>query len=412
MTLPPDRRRITRAARLGCTLLVIACSADSGSGPGDRRPLAAAIASPDQLCGGPDGACCSAPRAPCSRGLACDELEGVCRRDERRTPDAVELCHADADCAAGRRCCSAGAYGTCEALDAAEPCPLPDLAVLASGEGITISEEAFEGGRPSAGGCVRERGMRRRLHISAAVANLGGADFILGSRDAALLDGQSGEFLRYSLIDASGQTVATSHGPLPCSDGADPARAFTCAFAGLPAGSLMPALGLECEALDVTELPPGTYRARIELGQAWPDQDPSNGRVELTVELPSFEPLEPCPPVANPLQGLGTNRECGWVRAELPGDGTCDPGELVILDCGSCTAPPMLRFCAGDAVCSGRSAAVQVGGYFPTLTGALAEPCSRIQSICPRDGRYSVLIAPEDRAGDAVPCTLSEGSWF
>ena len=284
---------------------------------------------------------------------------------------------------------------------------MPDLAVLSSGEGLTLTEEAFDGVTPSVGGCVRERGMRRLLRADAAIANLGAADFILGGSETLLIDqaSASDDFLRYSIIDASGEPLATSHGPMPCDEGDDPSRTFSCAFAGLEAGSLMPAFGLECEALDVTELSAGAYRLRIELALAWADADPGNNRVELPVELPSFAPLEPCPPVENRLQGQGSLRECGWSRAPLPGDGTCNPGEFLWLECGGCSAVPMLRLCAGDEICS--AAAARVHGYFPVEPGPLPEPCSSLQGVCPENGRYNVMIAAENPALMGSPCTLT-----
>jgi len=411
MTSGRENPLVVRGARW-VFVLFIGCSGDPSAGPAEAPSLAPRTGSADELCGGVDGACCSPPRAPCSRGLHCDEAS-VCRLDESSAADAPMLCSEDADCMAGRRCCEAGLQGTCEAIDRAAACPLPDLAVLASGAGATVSEEVFEGVRPSAGGCVRERGPRRRLRVSAAVANLGQADFIFGSRDALLIDNVSAsdEFVRYSLIDAAGETVATSHGQLPCREDVDASLPFSCAFAGLPAGALLPTMGLECEALDVTDLPPGGYRVRIELALVWPDADPSNGRVELPVDLPSFNPVDPCPPVENPLQGLGTYRECGWLPGALPGDGTCNPGELVLLDCGRCTASPVLRLCAGDESCSAASSLAQTSGYSETATGAFAEPCSGIQATCPRSGRYNVLIGSEDPFAMGPSCTLTPSSW-
>src|SRR5690606_249065 len=172
-------------AALGAVALLVGALALPGLGCGDGPSAPGAVArsprvapaSAEELCGSVERECCPAPRRACAPGLRCDE--GVCRvaGDD---PDAALLCRGDEDCTSGRRCCIAGAYGTCQALEPLAACPLPDLAVLASGQGLTLTEAAFDGLTRSAGGCVRERGLRRRLRVQAAIANLGAADFLLG----------------------------------------------------------------------------------------------------------------------------------------------------------------------------------------------------------------------------------------
>lgn len=271
-----------------------------------------------------------------------------------------------------------------------------------------MEQDLFDGVTPSEGGCVRERGVRHRLRVRVAIANFGDADFILGERDLSPEGNASAheDFLRYTLLDAGGEPVVTSHGPFPCGEGADSTEPFTCAFAGLAAGALEPALGLECETLDVTGLPAGPYRVRVELAHEWSDADPSNGRIEIPVALPSFNPLDPCPLVDNPLLGVESLRECGWSRLASPGDGTCVPGEFLSLDCGACSGSPMLRLCAGDTACTVRSALATGGGYFLTPTGDIADPCTVIQGTCPSIGRYDVLVASEDPSL-VSSCTLA-----
>jgi hypothetical protein len=399
------RPLIERSICCAGVLLALSCA---GGGPGSAPPGEAGQSAGVGACGTLDGPCCSPPRFACARGSRCDDAAGVCREGASGSLGASLLCQSDADCAPPRRCCSTGNFGTCEALEAGAACAQPDLSILASGDGVTVEQEVFDGVTPSEGGCVPEAGVRLRLRISVAVANFGAADFILGGRGGPLSAGSGGrdEFLRYSLLDLSGAEVATSRGPLPCSAGADALQRFDCDFAGLAAGALMPARGLECEALDVTDLPAGPYRVRVALARAWADADPSNDRVEVPVELPSFNPLDACPKPASSLLGLSADRECGWSRAPAPRGGACRPGEPLWIDCGACRGTPILRLCPGDNACRARSALGLASGYLEKSDAELEVPCATVQGHCPVSGRYSVLLGSEDPASEAS-CTLA-----
>jgi hypothetical protein len=410
MTAGVRRRRASeRSACWGGLWLALACGGGGSSGASAGN--AGQSAGPE-TCGALDRACCEAPRFACARGLWCDAVAGVCREGASGSPGASLLCQTDADCAPARRCCSAGNYGLCQALEPGAACPLPDLGVLASGEGLTLEQEAFDGSTPAEGGCVRDPGVRSLLRVPVAVANFGAADFILGERDAprSAAAGERDEFLRYSLLDLDGEPLVTSRGPFPCND-PDPSQAFDCDFAGLAAGALMPARGHGCEALDVTGVPAGSYRVRVALAHAWPDADPSNDQVELPVALPSFNPLDACPETESLLLGSSIARECGWSPLPAPGGGTCRPGDPIGIDCQACQGVPILRLCAGDAACQARSALAVASAYdWMSYTDAGA-PCTTLQGHCPQSGRYNVLIGDEDPAQSAS-CTLAISPGF
>jgi hypothetical protein len=389
------------ARRRGCGLMLVgllACGDEHDAG--ERASSGADDVSAGAVCGGVEQTCCTDTAAPCGRGLACDAETRVCR-----APEGTAFCSTDVECAPDRRCCRVGTYATCQALGPTESCALPDLTVLSSGAGLTVEEELFDGLSPSPGGCVRERGVRQRLRASVAVANVGAADFVLGRADVLRSGSESAreDFLRYTLLDATGSTAATSRGPLPCEHGGDE-QALACEQTGLAAGVIAPAQGIECELLDVTWLPPGPYRLRVELTRTWPDADPGNELLELPVELPSFDPLARCPPVDNPLQGAGPSRECGWFRAMLPTDGSCSPGELIDLECRRCAHSPILRICPGDGPCTSRTSLSTGLGYFPGEQGD--GTCVTALATCPRGGRYNVLVASELTTEEAS-CTIA-----
>jgi len=139
---------------------------------------------------------------------------------------------------------------------------------------------------------------------------------------------------------------------------------------------------------------------RVELAHEWPDADASNGRVELPVVLPSFNPLDACPAVDSPLLGLEVRRECGWLRAPLPDDGTCVPGDPMAFGCIDCSARPLLRMCPGADACIHPAA-------IAFATGSLdLDDCGSIQGTCPASGQYSVLLSTDDPAWTGSPCTL------
>ena len=400
-----------RARAPWAVLLLLGCAPSEGTErEREGAPPPASVSTPSQSgCGGPEQACCTDTGFACSRGSSCDPDAGVCRAS---APSASTACRTDEHCAPDRRCCQAGMYGTCQALEPEESCPLPDLAVMAAGRGINMLTDPFDGVTPSAGGCVRERGMRQRLMARVAVANFGVADFILGERDTLTTGSGSphDDFLRYTLLDASGGAVASSRGPLPCVEGDATAR-YTCGFGGIAAGSVVPALGQECEGLDVTGLPAGQYRLRVELTREWPDVDPSNGRIELPVDLPSFDPLEPCPAIVSSFYEGGAYRECGWAQAPLPAPGTCAPGEAIALDCGGCVNYPVLRLCPGDGACTARSALATASGYSVGSDGNVSDPCTGVYGTCTASGRYNVLIGSEDPTLEST-CTLSPSPNF
>jgi hypothetical protein len=407
MTARP--RRIVRSQGAVALLLALACGdGGTGSAPAQAAKQDAAAGA----CGALDQACCAAPRFACARGLGCDDA-GVCREGGDGSLGASFLCQTDDDCAPRRRCCRAGNYGTCQALEPGLGCAQPDLGVLVSGAGISAEAALFDGLAPSDGGCVREPGVRVRLRISVAVANFGAADFILGERDAPRSGAAAGrdEFLQYSLLDASGEALATSGGPLPCSAANPALERFDCDFAGLAAGALMPARGLECEALDVTGLPAGHYRVRVSLAHPWGDADPSNDRVEVPVELPSFDPLAACPSVENVLLSSSAYRECGWSRVPAPRGGRCVPGAPIWIDCVACQGAPILRLCPGDAACMTVAALGVASSFGPDPSADAATPCNVVQGHCPPSGTYNVLLGSEDPAAEAS-CTLAISPGF
>jgi hypothetical protein len=237
-----------------------------------------------------------------------------------------------------------------------------------------------------------------------ALANFGAADFILGERAVSRRGDEAArdDFLRYTLIDAAGNTAAASHGPLPCREGYTGALDPSCELGGLRAGAIEPVPMFSCELLDVTWLPPGSYRLRVELSRQWPDANPNNELIELPVELPSFDPLAACPAVDNPFQGTSDYRECGWSPAEPLAYGTCTPGEYVVVECNDCVNSPILRLCPGDEACTSR-AALSSGRYY---SGEPDPPCVSVVGLCPGIGRYNVLVA-SDFTSEEASCTAS-----
>ncbi len=221
---------------------------------------------------------------------------------------AGESCTVAGDCSAGEVCCLAGFLGTCTALQPGAACPLPDLVVdadtaLAS---LSLSSELFsEGSCAIEEGCVSAPGTRRLLRFGTETANLGDTDIILGDPS-----GQPGfefsachghyhfeGYAEYQLLTLTGQVAASGHKQAFClldsvrvrSDAAVSPR-YNCEFQGIQAGwSDVYGADLDCQWVDVTNVPPGGYRLRIIVNpeRTLPESNFDNNVAEIALTITS-----------------------------------------------------------------------------------------------------------------------------
>ncbi|WP_437677582.1 lysyl oxidase family protein [Sorangium sp. So ce131] len=335
--------------------------------------------------------------------------------DVEEGPAESTLCRDDSECGPGQTCCLAGFLGTCTSLEAGEACPLPDLTVSAdvAQSSLYINRQYFPADSCAiAESCIDAPGERRLLNFSTQTPNIGEADMVLGNP----LDVQDFEFsschghyhfegyARYELVDLVGNVVATGHKQAFCLldsspvgiPGSPSTPRYHCEFQGIQRGwSDVYGAGLDCQWVDITDVPSGDYALRIMINpdQTLPESDYSNNIIEVPVFIPDdgstggpTGPLSPCPPGTS-----GAGRDCGWSIAAGAQSLACEPGAPVTVGCGcatggACAGDPMIRVCEGAEGC--------------TLSTSLADEddtcgrCPETMFICPPSGSYTVLVAP------------------
>lgn len=217
----------------------------------------------------------------------------------------------DDQCPSGTACCAACCIPdippTCTTLDEDGVCPLPDISVdgdeLAAS--VTFTTETFEADSCAVEeACVTGTGERKLMRFTTKTPNTGTAALSLGfpedRPDLFVWSSCHGhwhlkDFADYSLVDAEGTTIPAGHKQAFCLMDAEPldgttgVAAYTCANQGISVGWADTYVsGLDCQWIDVTDVPSGTYTFKITIDPTdyLPDKDPSNDEVSMTVEIP------------------------------------------------------------------------------------------------------------------------------
>jgi hypothetical protein len=342
----------------------------------------------------------------------------------------------DGRCPAGTRCCTAcckpGEVARCVTPDDDGECPLPDLMVDEAKlkENLVVASKYFA---PEScalvEGCVAQPGQRRILRFSTGTPNIGTADMVLGAPDTS-----SGNFVysachdhyhfvhyaQYRLLDMQGREVGTGRKQAFClldaekyrDDAPEPGQRFTCTNQGIHMGwADVYGAGLDCQWLDVTDLPDGDYQLEVHLNPERVLQEKSYDNNITTVPVrieggnQPVEPTEACPPVSG---YRGETRECSWtvsLQAECEVRTKVSVGCNAALGCGlgSCEGNTVLRVCAGDEACT-------LGLALASNDDACGKPdvpnrCSFTTFNCPANGRYTVMTGAFDPSQEAT-CNL------
>jgi hypothetical protein len=320
------------------------------------------------------------------------------------------ICSTNAECGAGQVCCLAGFLGTCQSLAPGAACPLPDLTVSADAaqQSLSINQEFFPADSCAIEeGCIDEAGTRRLLRFSTVTPNVGESDLILG--DPTTTPGFEfaschGHFhfegyARYELVDSTGAIVATGHKQAFCLldsfavglPGAPAQPRFHCGFQGLTRGwADIYDAGLDCQWVDITEVPDGDYLLRISINpdEIIEESNYDNNTVEVPVTIGPPLPVDPLQSCAVPTAGV--QRECGWQFTEGFEGTSCEPGEFLTLSCGcttpgTCSGDPMLRVCDGTEACGLETALAAVDDACGL--------CPQVEFECPPSGIFSLLSA-------------------
>ncbi|HEX2734744.1 MAG TPA: lysyl oxidase family protein [Polyangiaceae bacterium] len=322
--------------------------------------------------------------------------------DDRAAPG---FCSADSECADGQTCCIAGFLGTCVELGDGAACPLPDLVVSRETAELSwgIDQQTFSADSCAlAEECIDAPGTRRLLRFSTETDNLGDADLVLG--DPTTTPGfEFSEchghyhfegYAEYQLLDTDGEVAARGHKQAFCLidivdtgvPGTAPEPRYHCGFQGLQHGwGDVYDSGLDCQWVDITDVPAGDYTLRIIVNpqRVVQESNYSNNTTEIPVTItePGSEgPLTPC-------HQSGVGRNCGWQIADGFSSASCTPGETFTISCGcACQGDSMLRVCEGSEACLSDDALSQ--------NDDSCGLCSETTVTCPDSGVYTLLEGP------------------
>jgi len=250
------------------------------------------------LCAPADGPC---PMG-CEPGLDCGEA--YCRYD----PPTDSYACTD-ECQGGQRCgdsvcCPLGT----QCLQGG--CPLPDLTVDGDFADAQMAEQTFPADHCAVvEGCVGAPGTRRLLRFNTRTPNLGPGDLHLGSpEDSALFEHSPCHghyhftgYADYRLLDLAGTEVGAGHKQAFCLVDLDcPAGMvgdYRCDFQGISAGCAdIYSQALDCQWVDVTDVPSGQYRLVIEINgeRLLAEADYTNNVAEVPVVVCRAEIVGDC----------------------------------------------------------------------------------------------------------------------
>lgn len=268
-----------------------------------------------EICG-PDFRCAPDPCIPDCNGKACGDdgcggTCGDCLNGELCVP-ATSTCEAFASCdSASPSCGSCGATEfcgvDCQCHDAAGP--MPDLVVNAerlAGEILFETADFTAESCAVVEGCVDDVGTRKLLRFSVEAVNQGQATLEVPQPDTrpdmfeySLCHGHyhySG-FAEYELLDESQAVVLTGRKQAYCMEdtaqyhlgpGVVCEKVHSCDDQGIEAGwSDLYGNSLDCQWLDVTDVPPGNYSIRVRLnpGHQFQEQSFDNNDAVVPVTI-------------------------------------------------------------------------------------------------------------------------------
>ena len=225
--------------------------------------------------------------------------------------------------------------------------PLPDLIFNANAINPFLTTETFAPDHCAVQeGCV-QAGTRRLLRFRTESWNVGAADIVLGNPVGNPLfhyhtchmhyhfDG----FADYRLVGPSGTVAAGFKASFCLNDtyrfdpSANPQAVYNCSNQGIQKGwADVYAATLDCQWIDVTDVPPGHYTLELEVNpdRLLTEADYSNNVASVTFDIPAPSPTPtatPLPTVA--LAPIATPIVLGQVKA-LTGSGF-SPGSVVVL---------------------------------------------------------------------------------
>lgn len=331
---------------------------------------------------------------------------------------------------------------------------MPDLTVDEGylGSNLQFARMYFPPGSCEiAEGCVAAAGWRTLLMFTTYTPNIGTADMVLGANQQP--DGGTNPnfeysmchmhyhfrgYADYSLRNADGSVAAQGHKQSFCVEDLEQFDTTTPGIRRTPFyGNCGEAGGeqgisrgwaddyyadLPCQWIDVTDVAPGDYQLRVDINTLHhiEELDYTNDTAMVSVTIPADYTAGGDPTVActdaDPYQGSGRN--CGWLRE---GVHTCTPGDHLSVGCnaacgvGSCddsNGGYDVRICRGDSNCRSADPTNLIAADFGECGSGvfnLASACGVARFVCPPEGQYTVLVAPEwgSEANPLLGCHLA-----
>lgn len=318
-------------------------------------------------------------------------------------------------CAPGTLCCTACCLSDEKPVCTEDPgdgrCPLPNVSVDAGrlSDSIDIEDQDFpEDSCVVQEGCVGGTGWRRLLKFATTTPNDGTSDLHFGRPrrsdefewSACHEHYHFNGYAEYTLVDGEGNVVAAGHKQAFCLEDFEPwslgvgSGSYTCENQGITRGWADTYDSyLDCQWIDITDVPPGDYQIRVELDllDRIPELDETDNVQVVPVHIPSREEHGP---VTDPCEtyGYGEYRDCDW---NLKATYECDPGTPITYACGdtcasvTCSGDPMMRLCDGASA----------EGCFAMDALALSDDdeacfsqCPAATGTCPASGLVSVYV--------------------
>jgi hypothetical protein len=371
-------------------------------------------------------------------GPGCNLSDGI-ECDGDWTDECDPECDADECCAPLWASSTTRSEHVCIARGADGSCPAADLYVdedqivnETTGEDFTTVQWQFFAPDDCAiaEGCVGGAGWRRLLRFATWTPNQGTADMYLGRPNDSNPYFEYSEchdhyhfngYAEYELRETDGSVAAVGHKQAFClldfyqyPGTSEEGVHYDCGNQGIQAGYQdVYDENLDCQWIDVTDVPEGDYTLHIELNvdHVLLESNYENNVADIPVSIGADTPVDvtdPCPRVQ-----YGFRRDCDLIRVQAD-PYTCTPGAAVRVGCsaacglGACAGDSVLRACDPALMSPAEPNDCARMAVLATNDDAYCDGddyCSLIEFTCPAGGQYVLYQGGYDSSDPSTGCT-------